>query len=303
MIKPDSPLTGSPRVELLQRYPVATLIHRWQRQFDIDISGQLDGITEISHWRCIDTGLQFFQPVDAAGSSELYAQLSQFGWYHDSNRWEFDAALPWLRNAHNILEVGCGDGAFLDLVRRHTAAKATGIELNTTTATAAQTKGHRVLKQRSDSPQAIALGQFDAVCSFQVLEHVPNPRAFIESLCARLSDDGVLILGVPNADSFIRHQHINLLDMPPHHMSRWDSRTMASIAPLFDLKPLAIEAETLSRTHAVDFIEAQVQRLAPAPVLPRAIARLIGPLLACAPRLRNSIQGHSLIGVYRKTNR
>ncbi len=297
---PCSPLTGSPRVELLHCYPVATLTRRWRRQFGIDIGKQFGAITEISHWRCIDTGLQFFQPADAAGSSELYAQLSQFGWYHDHDRWEFSAALPWLRDAQRVLEVGCGDGAFLDQLRRHTHAETVGIELNPSTATAAQAKGHRVLQHRSDSAQVTALGQFDAVCSFQVLEHVPDPRAFIDSLCARLTDDGLLILGVPNADSFIRHQRINLLDMPPHHMSRWTSQAMTSIAPLFALQTLAIQPESLSRTHTVDYIQTQVQRLAPLPILPRAVGRLLGPLLARAPQLRGSIQGHSLIGVYRR---
>jgi SAM-dependent methyltransferase len=297
---PRSPLTGSSRVELLRRYPIATLTRRWQRQFGIDISKQLGATTEISHWRCLDTGLQFFQPGDAAGSSELYAQLSRFGWYHDQHRWEFSTAMPWLRDTNRILEVGCGDGAFLDQLRDHSRAEAIGIELNPATAAAAQAKGHRIVRHRSDSAQVTALGQFDAVCSFQVLEHVPDPHPFIESLCARLADHGLLILGVPNADSFIRHQRINLLDMPPHHMSRWNSQAMASIARLFALQTLSIEAESLSRPHAVDYIETQVQRIAPLPILPRTLGRLLGPLLARTPQLRTAIQGHSLIGIYRK---
>lgn len=300
MNTPNSPLTGSQRVKLLQRYPARTLICGWQRQFGIDIRAQLGDISEITHWRCQDTGLEFFQPGDATGTSQLYAQLSRFGWYHDPQRWEFDAAIRRLDHAKRILEVGCGDGAFLDLARQHSHAELIGIELNPATAAIASGNGHRILQHRSDSAPITALGQFDAVCSFQVLEHVPDPHAFIDSLCARLADGGLLILGVPNADSFIRHQRINLLDMPPHHMSRWSAQTMAGIAPLFNLQLLGIEAETLSRTHAVDYIETQVQRLLPLPILPRAAGRLLGPVLAHAPKLRSSIQGHSLIGVYRK---
>ena len=78
---------------------------------------------------------------------------------------------------------------------------------------------------------------------------------------------------------------------------------MESIGSLFVLNQLSIETEWLSRTHAVDFIEAHVHRLIPVHGLARIPARLLGPVLARAPGLRRSIQGYSLLGVYRKVTR
>lgn len=230
----------------------------------------------------------------------LYEQLSRFRWYHDPNRWEFSAALPQLRDAKKLLEVGCGDGVFLDFLGRHFDGTATGVELNRVTAERAESKGHKVVREPVESDAVQALGPFGAICSFQVLEHIPAPLDFLESLVSLLSPGGVLVLAVPNAECFMRHWRINLLDLPPHHMSRWTTRTLAKLGPLLGLESLEIEAETLSVGHSVGFIEAQVQRAIRVPLLPRVVGRLVGPILSRMPRLRETIPGHSLLGTYRK---
>lgn len=300
MKAPVSPLTGGNRVELVRRYSALNLQRRWRRRFGIDIAAELAPATEILHWRCLETELGFFHPPSSAGSPTLYAQLARFHWYHDTDRWEFETALPWLGEARNLLEVGCGDGAFLDRLSRELDTTLIGLELNGVTAERARAKGHHILQQAVGCEAVTALGPFDAICSFQVLEHVADPADFLASLVSLLAPGGVLLLGVPNADCFIRHIRTNLLDLPPHHMSRWTAQTLASLGPLLQLETLDIMTETLSEAHAVDYIEAQVQRLMPLPLIPRIPARLLGPALARMPRVRASIQGHSLLGVYRK---
>jgi 2-polyprenyl-3-methyl-5-hydroxy-6-metoxy-1,4-benzoquinol methylase len=300
MSHPSSPLTGGHRVELVHRYATADLVRRWRRRFAIEVGDELAPAHEILHWRCLETELEFFHPLAAAGSSSLYEQLARFRWYHDPNRWDFGAALPWLRNAKGLLEVGCGDGAFLDLLGRSFAGTVTGIEFNSVTAKRARSKGHKVIEQPVESDAVQALGPFDAICSFQVLEHIPEPLPFLQALVSQLSPGGTLVLGVPNAECFIRHWRVNLLDLPPHHMSRWTTRTLAKLGPLLGLEPLEVQTETLSAGHSVDFIEAQVQRVIPVPLLPRVFGRLAGPILSRMPSLRQEIPGHSLLGIYRK---
>jgi 2-polyprenyl-3-methyl-5-hydroxy-6-metoxy-1,4-benzoquinol methylase len=299
MKTPVSPLTGGTRVELVRRYATVDLQRRWRQRFAINIRAELPNTGEILHWRCSETEIEFFSPGDVCGSPVLYEQLSRFGWYHDLNRWEFDAALPWLRDSGNLLEVGCGDGAFLDLLTRCFRGQVTGIELNPVTAARAREKGHRIVEQPMEDQAVRERGPFDAICSFQVLEHVPNPLAFAQRMVSLLRPGGVMVLGVPNARCFVRHWKVNLLDLPPHHMTRWTAFSLKSLASLLDVELLAVESETLSKRHAVDYIEAHAQRVLPLAYIPRIIAILLGPLLGAMP-IRQSITGHTLLGVYRK---
>ena len=64
-------------------------------------------------------------------------------------------------------------------------------------------------------------GHYDAVTSFQVLEHVTEPASFLRACVKALRPGGRLLLGVPNNDSFLGLLEDNWLNMPPHHMSLW----------------------------------------------------------------------------------
>lgn len=44
--------------------------------------------------------------------------------------------------------------------------------------------------------------KFDAICCWHVLEYVAEPAEFVQSLAARLAQGGVMLLVVPNLDSF-----------------------------------------------------------------------------------------------------
>ena len=51
---------------------------------------------------------------------------------------------------------------------------------------------------------------FDLVLSSEVVEHVPDPVAFVETLAAHVADDGLLLLTTPST-GFIRPSR-NVLD-------------------------------------------------------------------------------------------
>jgi 2-polyprenyl-3-methyl-5-hydroxy-6-metoxy-1,4-benzoquinol methylase len=127
--------------------------------------------------------------------------------------------------------------------------KAEGIELNSEAIKIASDKGipvsqsdlHMLAKEKS--------GSFDAVCAFQVLEHIAEPLAFLESLIQLIKPGGKVIISVPNSDSFAKHDKENLLDLPPHHMTRWSEGTFRSLPAFLSIKLERVKVEPLAQYH------------------------------------------------------
>jgi SAM-dependent methyltransferase len=249
-----SPLTHTDRVTLIDTMPTANLVADW-KQLDIDITGDLHGHEEIRLYRCDQTGLLFFWPGDVAGSAKLYEGLQRFAWYYAPHKWEYDAALRTLAGAHRVLEIGCGDGAF---VAKAVAAgiDIVGIELNPQAVTVARGRGLPVeLLDLGDAANRYE-GAMDAVCAFQVLEHVTDVRGFLEAGIRMLKPGGLLVLCVPNAQGYLRDLP-SRLDMPPHHMSKWSADTFASLSQLFPVDLVETQVEPLAKPHVSAYVAAK----------------------------------------------
>jgi SAM-dependent methyltransferase len=255
---PESPLVPGAPVRLLSRIPASRLITDWKNFLGIDIAGLLGGIPEILLYRCQASQVDFFLPPEAAGTPELYEELRKFDWYYMADKWEFDQALQDLKGSRRILEVGSGPGLFVEKVLREgKASLIRGLELSTVALQEAHRKNLPVEQENLEG--VVAQGEtFDAVCSFQVLEHVPQPRPLLESMVKILSPEGKLILCVPNKDGYLKHEY-NLLNLPPHHMTRWNAFTFKFLEGLFPLKLRSIRCEPLAHYHISSYVGAYAQ--------------------------------------------
>src|SRR5204862_5029121 len=123
-----------------------------------------------------------------------------------------------IEQGQSVLEIGCGSGAFVKLVR-DSGRRAMGIELNREAVQKAKSDGLPVdslsLEEAADKYRKT----FDCVCCFQVLEHVPEPASFLSHSIDMLKVGGTFITVVPNRDGFLKY-HYEPLDLPPHHMSQ-----------------------------------------------------------------------------------
>jgi SAM-dependent methyltransferase len=253
-----SPLVPSAPAKLLSVFPAGKLIEDWQKTFEIDITKELIGIQEIALYRCEASGVDFFMPSEAAGSEKLYQKLQKFDWFYMQDKWEFNRAIKDLEYSRKVLEIGSGPGFFLErAIRDLTGIQMRGIELNQAAYEEARLKG---LPVEYRTLEEIAAGKdlFDAVCCFQVLEHVVQPRLFLETMVQVLSPAGLLILSVPNRESFLEHQ-CNLLDLPPHHMTRWNAYSFKYLEKLFPLSIVRILYEPLARYHVAGYVSAYAQ--------------------------------------------
>ncbi len=97
-----------------------------------------------------------------------------------------------------LVDVGCATGYTLD-VARDRGWRTVGVELSPAVADMARAKGHQVAAAISDlldgagaAGESLA-GQVGAVCFFQVLEHLPDPRAALEVARRLLGPGGVVV--------------------------------------------------------------------------------------------------------------
>lgn len=296
-----SPLTGSNQVKLLQTFQVEELIQAWQYTFQIDISLEFKSYKDIYLYECLETHLQFFYPFDIEGSARLYAELMKFNWYYMSDKWEYQIALADIQGKEAILEVGSGFGTFVRVAQQQ-GLNIQGIELNSQAITAAQSLGLPISSKTFTDLQRQG-ESFDCICSFQVLEHISDPSSFITNCLALLRPKGTLILGLPNAESFLKYQY-NLLDLPPHHMLRWSLNSCKALGKLFNLSLEKYQYEPLASYHISGYLDSYIEHFRVSSPLGQiwlnARTRSLWMWLLQAG-LRQYLRGQSFYTLYRKT--
>jgi SAM-dependent methyltransferase len=243
-----SPLTGSNHVLLENNVPCSQIIDAY-KSLNIDVSDYFLGLESIQIYRCLDSGYRFYYPFTLAGNATLYESLENFPWYYMDWRWDHQVARELSRGASSILEIGCGRGNFLQKMQNE-IKRCVGLEFNQSAIQEAQSRGLEVHLGSVESYAHKHPGEFDIVCGFQVLEHVPQPREFIQAAVELIKPGGLLILSVPNNDAFMfMYDDIQTLNRPPHHVGLWDQNSLVSLTGFFPLQLQKLVAEPLQLYH------------------------------------------------------
>lgn len=300
---PISPLTGSLDTTLIFTIETSKLIKDWKETFGIDISNELAKIEDIYLYQCNKTKLLFFKPSTATGSNSLYEKLQTKDWFYMPHKWEHQVALQDIESCNDVLEVGCAFGSFVE-AGLEAGIKIRGIELNNAAVEIAKGKNLPVTRQNLSDFANAHVETLDAVCSFQVLEHVPNPKDFLEWSIQSLKIGGQLIICVPNSESFLKNQY-NLLDLPPHHMLRWSETSFRALESLLPIKLEKVIKEPLALYHVSSFLDSysglfKARYPLSAFLLNRYMLGLCEKILQLGPR--KYLTGQSLYVQFRRTS-
>lgn len=230
--------------------------------------------------QCEACALKQFFPDWVAGPA-LYAALQNRPWYYVAEKSEFQLAGARVKPGQQVLELGCGSGHFQAYLP--TGVRYVGLDTNAAAVAIARSAGLDVRLGDLQDFGAEHLGAFDVVCAFQVLEHVPQPRVFLIEMAAMLKPGGLLILSVPGDDSFVGQDPHNVLNMPPHHCTRWPDATLSRLGEFTNLQLVDLLHEPLSQGHV------------------RAVARQL--VWRCLESAARSPSGGLLIDVHSKAMR
>lgn len=100
-----------------------------------------------------------------------------------------------LRGISSILDVGCGEGKFLDIARA-AGLRTAGVEISERAARTATDKGHHVHRQ-SVTGAPFARGEYDVAVMWDILEHLDRPRQGLRNVAAALKPGGMLVVLTP----------------------------------------------------------------------------------------------------------
>lgn len=102
-----------------------------------------------------------------------------------------------------LLDIGCGDGVFLDVCSGLPLARV-GLDQSLGALQAARQRGGLELAQAHVEALPFAGESFYVITMFHVLEHVPDPSLCLQEVRRLLSAGGWLVVQVPNAGSLQR---------------------------------------------------------------------------------------------------
>ncbi len=143
-----------------------------------------------------------------------------------------------------LLDVGCGNGLYLELARQ-AGWQVKGVDFDTQAVASAQTRGLDVRVGGLEQVQDLA-GSFDRLTCSHVIEHVHEPRKWLQSMHAMLRPGGSLWLQTPNVDA-LGHKRFGAdwlgLD-PPRHLTLMNPRTLRNLLEEsgFSVRMLALPA-------------------------------------------------------------
>jgi 2-polyprenyl-3-methyl-5-hydroxy-6-metoxy-1,4-benzoquinol methylase len=267
-----------PTHQLEVNYAASYYVRPWvdQHRYDdlVQCISELWGANTARLVRCGHCGLRSADPF-VAGDERFYALAYGRESVHSypAYRWEYQLTQELIAlTSGTVLEIGAGDGAF----QRSLIAR--GVDpsrLNVTEFDDVARKALLNLGVTVSNADFRELGaaEHSVVCGHQVFEHLDDLDEAFKAFDRLTAPDGCVALSVPNGTNTLRGELAGgQIDMPPNHVSVWNSEALEAAARRRGWKVVDIHEEPISRSRAAKHLA--ISRTSRARMTPNSLPAL-----------------------------
>jgi 2-polyprenyl-3-methyl-5-hydroxy-6-metoxy-1,4-benzoquinol methylase len=141
-----------------------------------------------------------------------------------------------IKNKH-ILDVGCGDGTFLSLIKN--SKFVSGVEINQHFQKEIKKKKIEIFNNLSSVNK-----KFNVITLFHVLEHIEDPLSFLKLIKTKMKKKSTLIIEVPSCNDLLFSCNIDAIKkfvLWSEHLILFNSDILRSLLKLAGFKKIKIE--------------------------------------------------------------
>lgn len=150
----------------------------------------------------------------------------------DREKKSLNFILKIIKKESKILDAGCGNGKFLDLIKSNFSnANLYGVDFSESEVKEAKKKSFNVIQGDFEDKIKFSSNSFDIINASEVIEHLYNPDKLLEEINRVLKKGGHLVLSTPNLCS-------------------WANRILVPLG----IQPLFVEVSTKSKLIGAGFL-------------------------------------------------
>ena len=213
---------------------------------------------EFAVWHCNNCTLRFTQDVPEQNAIGPYYQSDSYISHSDTKKGFINTLYHAVRKRTlnkkrqliidqvgmtkgEILDIGCGTGAFLNTMKA-AGWGITGLEPDET----ARKKANDLYNISPQSPEQLfelKPASYHAITMWHVLEHVHELHAYVKQLASLITPQGRIFIAVPNytsKDAEIYREYWAAYDVP-RHLYHFSPASMEQLLSLYNLKLFAIK--------------------------------------------------------------
>lgn len=208
-------------------------------------------------FRCLNDDLYFSidQKSGQFAYDDNYYQESPYGQNNPLTNIYFQDKLNRI-NRPNILDVGCGWGNFLEVVKKNDNLSYLGIDLSE--------EAIKICKRKDLNCQKIDLiklgskknlPKFTIISFFQVIEHMKNPLEYLKAAKKLLKKNGIILITTPNNSSPLRSifgSHWSVYNTPSHYFF-YSKKTLGLLLKTAGFKNFTIKIDKF-RFFSLEYI-------------------------------------------------
>ena len=246
----------------------------------------LDGYEKHDLLKCSDCSFVFMRRIPT--QEELYDHYSVYA-YEKEKEISLATKLSYFkllnkfgkyRKSNKILDVGCGEGWFLELAKER-CWEIYGTEFSARAIEICEGKGIKIYKGVLN-PENMEETNFDIIISSETLEHINNPRQECSNIYKLLRKGGLFYITTPNFNSYLRliqKEKYSIIEYP-EHLSYYSKKTLDKLLQQSGFYKLKLMTTGISLAkHRIEFENSSLHNVKSKSTDERLRKRIAGSLI------------------------